>query len=180
MLDLEIIGDEMLIGIISDSHGEVMRTRCAMKLLALSGCEKYIHLGDVETVEVLDELKGFDVALVFGNCDWGNQLYEHAINIGIDVREKADILRAGKKQIAFLHGHDERKYYEFLEDGVDYLLHGHTHEKRDEMVNKTRCINPGALHRADVYTVAVLDTSHDSVLFLEVDTYDENEPKQHR
>jgi hypothetical protein len=159
----------MLIGILSDSHGEVTRTRQAMQQLAASGCKKFIHLGDVEIVEVLDELIGFDVSLVFGNCDWGVQLHAYAVQVGIDVRDGADVINVDDKRVAFLHGHDERKYQAFLDDGVEYLLHGHTHEKRDEMVNTTRCINPGALHRASVYTVAVLDTSEDSLVFLEVD-----------
>ncbi|MBC8203238.1 MAG: metallophosphoesterase family protein [Planctomycetes bacterium] len=159
----------MLIGIISDSHGEVSRTRSAMQQLADYGCTKFIHLGDVEIVEVLDELIGFDVVLVFGNCDWGARLYDYAVTVGIDVRDGADVLTVDGKRIAFLHGHDEEKYHFFLNDGVDYLLHGHTHEKRDEMVNKTRCINPGALHRAAVYTVAVLDPSADTLVFLEVE-----------
>ena len=161
----------MLIGIISDSHGEVTRTRRAMHQLATHGCEKYIHLGDVETLEVLDELVGYDVYLVFGNCDWTSQLHDYAVNIGIHVRHPADVITVEGKQLAFLHGHDERQYREFLNDGVAYLFHGHTHEKRDEMVNNTRCINPGALHRAAVYTVAVLDTELDAVTFLEVNDY---------
>ncbi len=165
----EIHGVDMLIGIISDSHGEIVRTRQAMFLLSNFGCKKFIHLGDVETVEVLDELLGFDVVLVFGNCDWISQLLDYAVKVGIDVREGADVITIDGKRIAFLHGHDERKYYEFLDDEVDYLLHGHSHEKRDEMVNKTRCINPGALHRATVYTVAVLDTCEDTLVFLEVE-----------
>ncbi|HIA72082.1 MAG TPA: YfcE family phosphodiesterase, partial [Phycisphaerales bacterium] len=58
----------------------------------------------------------------------------------------------------------------FLDDpSIDVIVHGHTHEKRDEMVNNTRCINPGALHHAPVYTVAVLDTSSDSLTFHELD-----------
>ena len=174
MCVLEVHGVEMLIGIISDSHGEVLRTRRAMSQLAASGCERYIHLGDVESVEVLDELIGFDVVLVFGNCDWTSQLHGYAVNVGIDVRHPADLITVDGKRIAFLHGHDEQKYQSFLNDGVEYLLHGHTHENRDEMVGNTRCINPGALHRAAVYTVAVLDTQLDSVLFLEVDERDEN------
>ena len=165
----EILGVDMLIGIISDSHGEITRTRQAMLKLVESGCKKFIHLGDIEVVEVLDELIGFDVSLVFGNCDWGVRLYEYAVQVGIDVRDGADVITVDGKRIAFLHGHDENKYFEFLDDGVDYLLHGHTHEKRDEMVGKTRCINPGALHRARMYTVAVLDTQDDSLVFLEVD-----------
>ena len=50
----------------------------------------------------------------------------------------------------------------------DYLLHGHTHVRRDERVGKVRIINPGALHRAREKTVAVLDTDTDRLTFVRV------------
>ncbi|RLS46748.1 MAG: metallophosphoesterase, partial [Planctomycetota bacterium] len=53
-------------------------------------------------------------------------------------------------------------------EGVDYLLHGHTHVCRDERHGATRIINPGALHRASEFTVALLDTDSDELQFLVV------------
>ena len=54
------------------------------------------------------------------------------------------------------------------DDGVDFLLHGHTHTVQDERVGRTRVINPGALHRASRYTCALLDPSGKSVRWLEI------------
>jgi len=48
------------------------------------------------------------------------------------------------------------------------LLQGHTHVRQDLRVSKMRIINPGALHRANPKTVALLDTSADSLEFLEI------------
>ena len=50
----------------------------------------------------------------------------------------------------------------------DYLLQGHTHVKQDIRVGRMRIINPGALHRANPKTVALLDTAADAVEFLEI------------
>ena len=50
----------------------------------------------------------------------------------------------------------------------DYLLQGHTHVRQDVRVGRTRVINPGALHRANPKTVALLNTSNDFVEFLEI------------
>jgi predicted phosphodiesterase len=50
----------------------------------------------------------------------------------------------------------------------DYLLHGHTHVRRDERVGKTRVINPGALHRAAEKTVALLDLAADRLEYLRI------------
>ena len=138
-----------IIGFISDSHGEWLRTRLGMQLFQNRNCERIIHLGDVETFEVLDELAGHNVTLVFGNCDYVSRLYDYAVNIGIDVQDPAGTLTVDGITIGFLHGHDLSQYQNFLEsDDVNIIAHGHSHEIRDEMVENTRCINPGALHRA--------------------------------
>lgn len=159
-----------LIGLISDSHGEWMRTRSAMAALKLAGCEKILHMGDIETHDVLDELAGHPVSLVFGNCDYPTRLLDYAHTLGLDVQDPAGVVEFGGKTIAFLHGHDFQQYENFLANPkVDIVVHGHTHEKRDEMVKNTRCINPGALHRAPVYTVAVLETTSGTLEFLEVE-----------
>jgi predicted phosphodiesterase len=55
-----------------------------------------------------------------------------------------------------------------LAEDVDYLLHGHTHELRDERVGATRIINPGALHRAPRYTAAILDPKADDLTIIEI------------
>jgi uncharacterized protein len=159
-----------LIGLVSDSHGEWLRTRAAMKLLRAKKCKRILHMGDIETHDVLDELAGNNVSLVFGNCDFVSRLHDYAVSLGIEVLHPAGVIDTGKKRIAFLHGHDEAQYVRFLQDEkVDVVVHGHSHEKRDEVVNNTRCINPGALHRAPVYTVAVLDTSNDTLSFYELE-----------
>jgi len=160
-----------MIGFISDSHGEWLRTRSAIQLLEKRECNIIIHLGDVETFEVLDELAGHNVTLVFGNCDSVSRLIEYALTIGIEVQDPAGTMTVDGMTIAYLHGHDFSQYQKFIEDDqIDIIAHGHSHEIRDEVVENTRCINPGALHRAPRYTVAVLNTKTDTLDFLEVDT----------
>ena len=159
-----------LVGLISDSHGEWFRTRQAVKLLRDYGCTTLIHLGDVETSDVFDELAGNNVSMVFGNCDFVSRLQEYAIQSDIDLQHPAGKLSIDGVGIGFLHGDDVNQYHRFLDDPeIDFVAHGHTHETRDEVVNNTRCINPGALHRASQYTVAVLDTQEESVTFFELD-----------
>jgi len=159
-----------MIGFISDSHGEWLRTRFAIQLLNNKQCDTIIHLGDVETHEVLDELAGNNVSLVFGNCDLVSRLSEYAVTIGIDVQDPAGTVTVDGITIAFLHGHDFQQYQNFLDDDeINIIAHGHSHEIRDELVENTRCINPGALHRAPRYTVAVLNTKTEALEFLEVE-----------
>ena len=159
-----------LIGLVSDSHGEWLRTRKAMDLLRSKQCERILHMGDVETHEVLDALAGNCVTMVFGNCDYVSGLYDYAVSLGLDVQHPAGLITIDEKRIAFLHGDDNSQFQKFLnDDSIEVVVYGHTHEKRDDVVNNKRCINPGALHRAPVYTVAVLDTTSGILEFLEVE-----------
>ena len=45
-----------MVGILSDSHGQVERTRQAIALLQQAGASAFIHCGDVEEDAVLDTL----------------------------------------------------------------------------------------------------------------------------
>jgi uncharacterized protein len=78
-------------------------------------------------------------------------------------------LELGGKTFAVFHGDDftlSRRLT--LEKRHDYLLQGHSHVRMDERVGRMRVINPGALHRANPKTVAVLDTESDALQFLTI------------
>ena len=159
-----------IVGILSDSHGEHARTRKALSVLQSMNCDSIIHLGDIGTLEVLDECAGLPVSLVFGNCDFVGNLRDYAIEIGLDVQHPIGKKVIGGIAFAFLHGDDMVSYQQLLDDpAVEVLLHGHTHEMRDETVKNTRCINPGALHRAARYTIATFDTNSNVLEFHVLD-----------
>ena len=114
-----------LIGILSDSHGEQLRTRQAIQLLKDAGCTKIIHLGDVETLEVLDELAGNQVSLVFGNCDYVSRLHEYAMELGIEVQHPVGTIELGDYSIGFLHGDRAYHLQELLDDPmVEVIFYG--------------------------------------------------------
>jgi predicted phosphodiesterase len=61
-------------------------------------------------------------------------------------------------RIAFLHGDDSRLLYDLEHSGdYDFVFHGHTHVAAERQTGPTRVVNPGALHRANPKTLAVLD-----------------------
>jgi hypothetical protein len=157
------------IGILSDSHGRVDTTRAAIALLLQAGCTTLLHLGDIGSDEVLDEFVGLqaDVHIVLGNCD-GDDLGRYAGHIGLHNDHPAGLLEIDGRHIAFTHGHLEDHLRKALKDGVDYLLHGHSHELRDETIGRTRVINPGALQRAARYTAAALEPATGRLNILEV------------
>lgn len=51
---------------------------------------------------------------------------------------------------------------------IHYLLHGHTHLRRDDRVGHTRIVNPGALYRAKVKTCALINLATDDLTFIEL------------
>src|SRR5579859_3354600 len=158
----------MKIGILSDSHNRVEAMAQAVRTLTANGAEYLIHCGDVGDESILDCLAGTPAAFVWGNNDFDRRgLERYAEDLGIKCLGNVGELELGGKRIVVLHGDDERTKQRLLEEQrFDYLLQGHTHVPADVRVGKTRCINPGALHRAKEKTVAILDTEKDEVVFL--------------
>jgi len=159
----------MLIGILSDSHGRVDTTRIAVASLTARGAELLVHLGDLGSCEVVDELVGVNARIVLGNCDWPEApLLRHARAMDVRVDHPRGHIEIAGRSIAFTHGHLEHLVRQSLDDRADYLLLGHTHEARDERIGSTRVINPGALFRTARYTAALLDPVADSLEFIEI------------
>ena len=160
----------MLIGILSDTHDRTEPMALAMQLLQARGAEYFIHCGDVGSPAVLDFLAGNKACFVWGNCDWDRiGLQRYAKSIGIDCFGAFGELELDDRKIALIHGDDPVLKRRLLsEQKHDYLLQGHTHVKQDARIGRTRIINPGALHRANPKTVALLNTSADLLEFLEI------------
>ncbi len=177
------------IGLLSDSHGRAATTRRAVRALMEAGASSLLHMGDIGSMEVIDELvlppdangKGIDVRLVFGNVDWDRaSMARHAEHLGIIVCDPVGRLTlpaaadgvAGQpspRELIFLHGDDSEAMIKALASHPAYLCHGHSHQARNERIGATRIINPGALFRAQNYTVAILDTDADEVTFFPVE-----------
>ncbi|MFM7052894.1 MAG: YfcE family phosphodiesterase [Planctomycetota bacterium] len=146
-----------LIGVISDTHGRAERAGRAIELLRSLGAGRILHLGDVGSEAVLDLLAGLPATVVFGNCDDERSLARYASFLGIEVVHPSAVIEVKSVRVGITHGHLEHEYRDLFDRNIDVLLHGHTHEIRDERVGATRVMNPGALHRADRPTVMLLD-----------------------
>jgi len=159
----------MRIGVLSDSHGRVEITRRAVAALRAAGAEQLIHLGDFETEDVIDELAGHSARIVFGNCDWDvARLTTYARRLDVAVDHPCGDLTIDGRRVVYTHGHLVEPMEAAIRDGAAFLLHGHTHEARDERIDRTRVVNPGALFRAARYTAALLDVGADRVEFIEI------------
>jgi putative phosphoesterase len=154
----------------SDSHDRVEMVVRAVELLTEAGAGYYVHCGDVCEPDVLDALAGLPAAFVWGNCDFDRRgLQRYGEEIGVQCFGSYGVLEFDGKKVGVLHGDDYQRKQKVLElQELDYLLQGHTHERTDERVGRTRLINPGALHRAAVKTVAILDVATDELRYITV------------
>ena len=160
----------MKFGLISDTHDCVERTEDAVALLKQAGADVLFHCGDLTTANIVEVCAELPFYFVFGNCDFDNAsfLKQAAKSCGATCLETGGVVELAGKRIALTHGHLTQKLQALLDDRPDVLLTGHSHLKMDRTEGSTRRINPGALHRAHEYTVALLDLETDNLQFLVV------------
>jgi putative phosphoesterase len=177
----------MLLALLSDTHDNQSSTRAALELLRPHGPSAYLHAGDLVSPEMLDLFAGLPFHFVFGNNEYDHAaLRSRARAESLHCHDDLADLTISGMRIALLHGHEQSRLHQLAHAGrYHYVIHGHTHVRRDERVAgpsgfakgasssanigfTTRLINPGALHRARVRSVALLDLSTDQLQFLEV------------
>ncbi len=161
----------MLIGILSDSHGQHNLVGAALRFFDSLGVEYVVHCGDVGGSVVLDHLVGRRCAFVWGNMDAvDGRLRSYLETVDLPLPPKPPLrLELDGKTVVVFHGHERGMHRAVRTSEADYILHGHTHVARDERIGTVRVINPGALHRAWPKTVAILNTSTDCVTFYAAD-----------
>jgi putative phosphoesterase len=161
----------VIVGVLSDTHDEIARTRVAVDLLRSRGAEVLIHCGDLAGPEIVEICSVLPFYFVFGNWDADmTAILEEAARThrATCLGWGGEITLAGKR-IAVVHGHLTMDLRPLMEAGPDYLLSGHSHESWDRMEGRVRRVNPGALYRAEEYSVAVVDLGLGEVRFERVD-----------
>lgn len=158
------------IGILSDTHEHVRTILKAVALFKERKPETVIHCGDIISPPVLERFAGFNLRVVYGNNDGERSgLKKKCAELGF--YEIADTLTFEIADKKFFVNHGTNPYS--IEEAVrlqqyDYVLHGHTHEKRDEVIGRTRIINPGALFAAETYSIAFLTPETGAVEFVDL------------
>jgi putative phosphoesterase len=151
----------MRLGIVSDTHGNTTTTRQAIELLNALEVDTVLHCGDIGSVAVVDLLArcNWPTHFVLGNTDYD------AAELGRAITERHMLfhdqfgdLEFDNCRVALLHSHDQRMFDRVKACG-DYQLvcYGHTHAKKIEQVGTTLVLNPGALHRANPHSLAIVD-----------------------
>ncbi len=167
----------MILGIMSDTHASVRRTRQACELLYKQKPALVLHCGDIGSEAVLVELaqtfglNGIPVHCVRGNVDlYADELINFPESTGVTVKAESCELEAGDKRLGITHGHIGPLLSQMILSGeFDYVFTGHTHERDDHMEGDTRVINPGAAHNTHQPSCAVLDTDKNELRYLDLD-----------
>jgi len=144
------------IGLVSDTHDNEPLVRVAAAFFRERQVDLVLHLGDVCEPETLALLEGLPVQAVRGNNDLGHALPDswQSTLAGVEVFAA--------------HGHVPAPLRAAI-GRVGVALHGHTHKRRCETIDGTLVVNPGALHRAQVKSVALLELPARRVDFFAVD-----------
>jgi putative phosphoesterase len=160
----------MRLGILSDTHDRLARARRAVELLRAEGADVLVHCGDLTGPEVVAACAALPAYFVFGNNDADNipHLRRAMAEAGaVCLGWGSEVTLAGKR-VAVVHGHLHTDVRRLFTASPDYLLSGHSHSRRDQRHGPIRRINPGALHRAAEFTVALLNLESDELRFLTV------------
>jgi putative phosphoesterase len=160
----------MQIGILSDTHDKLERTRIAVDLLRSAGAEMLFHCGDLTSPSIIKICAVLPGYFVLGNNDWdmAGHLQAAATDFGMTCLGWGDVVSVGDKRIGVVHGHLATDLRRVQALNPDYIFSGHSHIPSDSRVGSARRINPGALHRANEFSVALLDLKSDELRFLTV------------
>lgn len=133
----------MLVGLISDTHDNMARTRAALGRFADAGVEAVLHMGDLVSPGMVDLFGDVPTWIAQGNVDRDPAAIEAACRTvagdagaGAEVRyaDRHDV-RLGGARIGVLHGDDRTRLDSMVASGAfDLVCHGHTHAFRDERV----------------------------------------------
>jgi len=132
----------MLIGIIADTHDNLIYTRKAIELFNKRKVEHVIHAGDYTSPFTLKLFKELNCKYdgVFGNND-GDKLLLLERSEG-NIHNQPYIFTLTNKKIIVMHEHH---VIDALADSghFDLVIYGHTHEPDVRKVKHTLIVNPG-------------------------------------
>jgi hypothetical protein len=165
----------MLIGVMSDTHDNILQAEQAVSLFNNEGVEQVLHAGDYIAPFMIDTLSELEAPLtgVFGNNDGDRVLLEKKaaafplLTIG-GVFARVD---AGGMKIALLHGHDQQLLQMLMGlESLDLLVYGHTHRPDIRRNGPLLIVNPGEVygHLTGRSTVALVDTEKRAATIVEI------------
>ncbi|MCB9420116.1 MAG: metallophosphoesterase family protein [Ardenticatenaceae bacterium] len=142
----------MKIGILSDTHNDLPMLQQALAFFQRQGIQTLIHCGNMTSPETAVYCQNFTFIYVHGNMDRSHMAIRQTL-FDINPSNVAANQFTGELipgvRVAVTHGHIPGKIESFIAKGYNYIFHGHTHRRRDEIIGGSRIINSGALGGAE-------------------------------
>lgn len=162
------------LGVISDTHGDVDKTRKAIRLFKDLGVSVIVHCGDIGGTNIVKLFQGIETHFVYGNTDGESELLRNtAKEVGAMLHGWSGELELAGKKIFFLHGHQNSVFEQAIRSGhYDLICYGHTHFSAFQRSENTLLLNPGAFQRVRVPRVAVVTLPEISVESFAVGEFD--------
>ena len=167
------------IGIISDTHDDIVNLKSAIKIFNERKVSYVIHAGDYIFPGVVKEFRNFNGKLigVLGNNDGEIPgLMKNFQEIGGELHGEFGHIEVDGLEIGIYHGTRSKLTESIVASQLyDLVVCGHTHIKRDEKRGNTLVLNPGCAHKDFLNidgkiekeaTIIILDTSTRSYRFV--------------
>ncbi len=163
----------MKIGVMSDTHDNLSNLTYVLEVFREKEIETIIHCGDLTSLEMVSHFDGFRVIYLIGNMDKVNGAIKSRFEKMREDNFAGTVFKGklGGVLVAATHGHINNKIMDLVsQKKFNWIFHGHTHEKRDEVIRDTRVVNPGALGGLGrgSRTFCIVDLAEDKVEFLRV------------
>jgi putative phosphoesterase len=163
----------MKIGVMSDTHDQLANTLYVLNTFRERNIETVIHCGDLTGLEMVSHFSGFRVIYTHGNMDYATGAIQARFHRLHEDNFVGTVFRGelGGNMVAATHSHISNKVMDLIRAGkYKWLFHGHTHERRNEIIRGTHVVNPGALGGLSrgARTFCIVDLLNDDVEFLEI------------
>jgi len=164
------------IAIFSDSHDNLPNLKKALNFCEKNKITTIIHCGDLCQLTGLIEIwpKKLDASIhfVYGNADYIDDINQHAKTFKIfKIYGQTGIITLENKKIAFTHYLTKAKKLGETQK-YDYVFYGHDHRPWEQIMGKTRLVNPGNLagtfYKA---TFAILDLEKNKLELIILEEY---------
>ncbi len=164
----------MLVGIISDTHDNLLKLRDAIKILNTENVSLVVHSGDFIAPFSIPPLNQLNCRIIatFGNNDGdyeGLQNKFSEIDGIIKVQPVVEIL--DEKSICIVHGDHLDLLNTVLVSGqFDLVVSGHTHRPKTEHVGRTLHVNPGECGGwvTGRSTIAIVDLEENTAKIIDI------------
>ena len=135
----------MLIGVTGDTHNNLKNISKICDLFNQAEPSLVIHTGDITLPKSLAAFSKLKMPLigVFGNNDEFEKegLIKESKKFNCNFFDEPYKLKIGQKKIIIVHHPD--LINEDMTLNADFILHGHTHRYRSELIKNTLIFNPG-------------------------------------